>query len=318
MKKSKLNNTFFLSNHELLREWNFKKNKISPYDISLGSGKKVWWKCKKGHEWEAVVCDRTLKKSKCPYCNGRMASKDYCLEKMFPLVAKEWNYKKNTIDISKITPKSGKKVWWKCEKGHEWEAVVRHRSNGSGCPYCSGRVATKENSLLYNFPFLCKEWDYKKNDINPLEILPNSHKKVWWKCKKGHEWEAIIKSRTYKNNCPYCEKIELKNGFFCDSLIDAYFILNYEKNEINFKYNDYYDKLNFGNHKFDFLINNNIYVEVTSFDERNNYNQKQYKKYLKTIGLKRDFVQNFLNKKFIFIQKQLSKKELEFVRSNIY
>ena len=34
---------------------------------------------------------------------------------------------------------------------------------------------------------------------------PTSHKKVWWKCSKGHEWEAMIANRfDKKRGCPYC------------------------------------------------------------------------------------------------------------------
>ncbi|MCD8196887.1 MAG: zinc-ribbon domain-containing protein, partial [Lachnospiraceae bacterium] len=32
-----------------------------------------------------------------------------------------------------------KKVWWKCENGHEWRATIASRSNGCGCPVCLGR-----------------------------------------------------------------------------------------------------------------------------------------------------------------------------------
>ncbi|MBQ4587207.1 MAG: zinc-ribbon domain-containing protein, partial [Clostridia bacterium] len=34
---------------------------------------------------------------------------------------------------------SHKKAWWKCDKGHEWQARIASRNKGSGCPYCSGR-----------------------------------------------------------------------------------------------------------------------------------------------------------------------------------
>ena len=38
-----------------------------------GSGKKVWWKCPEGHEWEAVIANRTKRRSGCPFCAGNMA-----------------------------------------------------------------------------------------------------------------------------------------------------------------------------------------------------------------------------------------------------
>ena len=30
------------------------------------------------------------------------------------------------------------------------------------------------------------------------------HAKVWWKCKNGHEWEAVIHTRVKGVGCPYC------------------------------------------------------------------------------------------------------------------
>ncbi|MFJ7851151.1 zinc-ribbon domain-containing protein [Peribacillus sp. NPDC097206] len=35
--------------------------------------------------------------------------------------------------------------------------------------------------------------------LTPFDVFPNSSKKVWWICKKGHEWEARIYSRNKGN-----------------------------------------------------------------------------------------------------------------------
>ena len=57
-----------------------------------------------------------------------------------PTLAKEWNFEKNgTLTPDQVTAKSHKKVWWKCGKGHEWEAIVVNRTRGLGCPFCAGR-----------------------------------------------------------------------------------------------------------------------------------------------------------------------------------
>ena len=48
-----------------------------------------------------------------------------------------WNYQKNNnINIETITLGSNKKVWWKCDKGHEWEAKIVNRTKGAGCQIC--------------------------------------------------------------------------------------------------------------------------------------------------------------------------------------
>ena len=46
---------------EIIEEWDFKKNiKIKPTQVTIGSSKKVWWKCNScGNEWEAPIYSRT-------------------------------------------------------------------------------------------------------------------------------------------------------------------------------------------------------------------------------------------------------------------
>lgn len=54
----------------------------------------------------------------------------------------EWHWEKNSelgLYPNLLTHQSNKKAWWRCSKGHEWEAAINNRSNGRKCPYCSGR-----------------------------------------------------------------------------------------------------------------------------------------------------------------------------------
>lgn len=203
-------NSILFSNPEIAKEWNYEKNgNLKPEHLLSNSNKKVWWKCNKGHEWQANIDVRT-RGSGCPYCSGRYAVKgENDLQLVNPIIAKEWNYEKNDgLSPEDITPNSGKKVWWKCSKGHEWQAKIYHRNNGSGCPYCSGRYAIKgENDLLTINPILAKEWNCEKNiGLSPKDVTTNSHKKVWWKCSEGHEWQAQIGNRHKGNGCPICAK----------------------------------------------------------------------------------------------------------------
>lgn len=47
----------------------------------------------------------------------------------------------------------------------------------------------------------------KTEELKPCNLKIKSNKKVWWKCKNGHEWQAIISNRTNKNQgCPFCKK----------------------------------------------------------------------------------------------------------------
>ena len=58
-----------------------------------------------------------------------------------------------------LTLGSHKKVWWKCNKGHEWQAQLANRNYGNGCPYCAGQWAIQgETDLETNDPLLASEW----------------------------------------------------------------------------------------------------------------------------------------------------------------
>ena len=121
-----------------------------------------------------------------------------------------WNFKKNK-DISpyEIGAGTSKKVWWKCPKGHEWQASVVSRKNGTGCPYCSGKkILSGYNDFATKNPKLIKEWDYNKNIIKPNTIAESYKERIWWKCSKcGYEWQAKIISRIRGAKCPHCKSI---------------------------------------------------------------------------------------------------------------
>ncbi|PEQ44872.1 zinc-ribbon domain-containing protein [Bacillus cereus] len=54
-----------------------------------------------------------------------------------PELAKQWHETKNgTLTPYDVTRSSSKRVWWKCNEGHEWETSVNNRAYGSGCLYC--------------------------------------------------------------------------------------------------------------------------------------------------------------------------------------
>ena len=207
---------FVIDNPTLAAEWNYEKNgNLHPEKMLLGSHKKAWWKCDKGHEWEAVIKSRNIGRG-CPVCAGRIALKGYNdLATLNPKLAAEWNFEKNEeLKPDQFTIGSHQKVWWKCEKGHEWEAEIKNRNAGRGCPVCAGRIALKGyNDLATLNPKVAVEWNYEMNNgLTPADVLPNSNKKVWWQCEKGHEWEAAIASRNAGCGCPVCSS-ERKTSF---------------------------------------------------------------------------------------------------------
>lgn len=193
----------------MLKEWDYEKNEIEPQSLTVGSNKKVWWKCFQNHSYQASIYNR-LKGTGCPYCANKKVLIGYNdLQTTHPQLANEWNYPKNDKTPSQYTAGSGKKVWWKCKNGHEWEAIVYSRANGVNCPICSGRKSLKGyNDLTTIYPEILELWDYSKNiNISPTELSCGSHKKVWWKCKNGHEYERFVYNQVSRNGkCPICKE----------------------------------------------------------------------------------------------------------------
>ena len=195
---------------ELMAEWNWEKNNelgLDPNKITYGSNKKVWWKCKRGHEWEATISSRAFGNN-CPYCSNKKVLVGYNdLATTHPELSKQWHPTKNeNLTPIDVTSGSGKKVWWICDEGHEWQAIINSRARGKGCPYCFGRyVITNKTDLATTHPEIAKQWHPTKNgDLKPTDVMCGSMKKVWWVCDEGHEWQASINSRARGNGCPYC------------------------------------------------------------------------------------------------------------------
>ncbi len=136
------------------------------------------------------------------------------LASVHPELIPEWSERNLPLTPDKITFGSNKRVWWKGACGHEWETSVKARSKGEKCPICSGaRVIEGINDLATLKPLLSQEW-FEKNKLKPTEVSVASHKKIIWKCKHGHEWEASVKSRTINGTgCPYCSHNKVLAGF---------------------------------------------------------------------------------------------------------
>ena len=206
--QSEKENSLAVRNPKLASQWHPTKNGcLLPEYVSVSSNKKVWWICEKEHEWQAIINSRQ-KGSGCPYCAGQKAILGYNdLNTVNPMLASQWHPSKNgNLSSNQLTENSNKMVWWICEKGHEWKAIVYDRKNGCNCPICSGhQILIGYNDLATVNTELALQWHPIKNGVlTPQDVTAGSGKKVWWKCKNGHEWQAVISSRNAGYGCPYC------------------------------------------------------------------------------------------------------------------
>ncbi len=216
--KACLTNNLAITNPEIIEEWDNTKNNISPFEITHGSHKIVWWKCKNRHEYQSTP-NRRSSGIGCPYCSGKKVCTDNSLQVLAPEVAKLWDTKKNNgLSPINFTSQSNIVVYFKCSKDSShpsfpsqiYSMVRSFKNNNNGCPYCSGLKVCLSNSILTTHPELTKFWDIIKNKgLLPSEVSHASQSKHWWRCPKGHSWKApsgnMIKG--YKNEssgCPHC------------------------------------------------------------------------------------------------------------------
>ena len=122
--------------------------KINPENITYGNKScPLRWKCKKGHEWITPAAARTIRNNNCPYCSGHKVSelnslKNWCdtHQDIGEQIRQEFTGKLadgTTISLDEISFGSCKKVVWKCQNGHIWQASVNNRTyHYNQCPFC--------------------------------------------------------------------------------------------------------------------------------------------------------------------------------------
>ena len=209
-------NDLLTINPGLIDEWDYKENKgIDPHTIGPNSNIKVAWVCKKGHHWRAVVSQRN-RGIGCPICSNKLivpGVNDFAT--VHPELLAEWNYKKNVgISPDSVPPSGAKKVWWICSKGHEYQATLNKRHNGTGCPYCCGnKLLPGFNDLQTIYPEIAASWDYVKNgELKPNGITAHNNTRIWWRCERGHSWRTSVDNRAKGKGCPHCSGRIITSG----------------------------------------------------------------------------------------------------------
>lgn len=190
---------------DLLEQWDYNKNIVSPYDVSYGTYKSYYFKCPTDKHDSELICIRNLirtiyKRDKCTKCNSFAQSliNQYGQD----AVAKYWDYELNEVDPWKISYKNNALVYIKCQKTDyhgSYQVSPNHfNKDGARCPYCFHRKIHPKDSLAqycidsYGKDFLDKYWDYNKNIKSPWEISPKTNKKVYFKCLNNPNHESFL------------------------------------------------------------------------------------------------------------------------------
>jgi len=133
----------------LEKYWDYKKNIISPWEISFGSKKIIWIKCqeKDYHGSYKIISKNFSIGQRCSYCSGNDIHIKDSLGILYPKILGIWS-DKNKDTPYEYAPKSNKKIWFKCKDGnHEDYLRCINESNvyNFRCPNC---VREREESFL--------------------------------------------------------------------------------------------------------------------------------------------------------------------------
>ncbi len=241
------------TNPELVNGWwDFDKNSeigLSPKEVSRGSKTVVWWRCPKGHSFKQPIHKRTSRKLSCPVCTGHLTVSginDFAT--LFPEVAKEWHPTKNgDLKPSDFSKKNGRRVWWQCQYGHEWEQSIKERANGLGCPFCSSRRLTSfsEQAIFYYVKKLYPDAVNRYKDIfdNGMELdiyIPSIKFAIefdggyWHKGEDAHKKE-IEKYSICQSNGITLHRVKESNDESWDDVADAIYYVNEKANRRNYR-----------------------------------------------------------------------------------
>lgn len=195
--------------NDLLDRWDYDLNKCTPYDVSISSTFKKYFKCPKGiHKSELKSLDNIRKQygsCQCIQCNS---IGQFGIDNVDPDFLGKYVSEKNTFDLMQIHRRSMKKIWIKCQDTdyhQDYEITASNFAAGKRCPYCSKKKLDKKDSLGYLYPQAFDFWVEKKT--TPYDYFPKSNKKVYWNCSVHGQYKRRICDMVKSDfMCPQCVK----------------------------------------------------------------------------------------------------------------
>ena len=211
---------------ELMEEWNWARNEgLNPSDFSCGSSRKVWWKCKNGHEWEAQIKNRS-RGSGCKQCyhnrQKNMLPVNGLLKSHEEFLADLRRKNKNDLIIIGKYKTARDLIEWECKScGKHFFSYAKHIYAMTGfCKECNTkRIA--EKTIIESATSFYEKLNKRENAPRLLEDYKGMNFPIKVQCKKcDYVWSASPNNLLkYVHECPECAKIKsrkLHEEFLCE------------------------------------------------------------------------------------------------------
>ncbi|MCY1057454.1 zinc-ribbon domain-containing protein [Nannocystis sp. SCPEA4] len=150
-------------------------------------GDKLKFRCERGHEWEAEA--RKIREGHwCARCRRSLADMD-------AMVADRGGRCVSTKYVDFDTP-----LRWECARGHRFTSRPRNIRLGTWCQACR-----REDSWVA----AVREIAASRGGVLLSERNLQSHKKLLWRCARGHEWRSAAGNILNDRWCPHCADTRL-------------------------------------------------------------------------------------------------------------
>lgn len=203
---------------EYALDWDYKENgDATPETVSWRSNHRASWKCH--------LCGKTSvrpvggkaytysKEGPSGGCRGRLCPRrprtilprESSLHRWGDEVVDSFCLESNAPDTPDTVSHGAKRVLtWRClaDPSHPNYLLSLPSRRKTGCPRCS--------SIGCKMPELAAQWHPTKNrHLTPYDVTRGCHRRVWWQCLHGHEWQATVANRTHAANPTGCGDCQL-------------------------------------------------------------------------------------------------------------
>jgi hypothetical protein len=93
------------------------------------------------------------------------------------------------------------KLWWKCAKGHKWDATPDSIKRGNWCRRCGREKSAEARKLGIE---VARQLAKERGGKCLSEVYINARSPLLWQCKEGHQWSAPLDS--VKNQGTWCRR----------------------------------------------------------------------------------------------------------------
>lgn len=186
MNKRQQNKIIRLNN---CREYAISRGGVCLSNEYIKADSNLSWICEKLHEWDSSYSNTVSAKHWCKKCYteqqrlGIEVARDIAIEHRGTCLTNEYISNKQ-------------KLRWRCEKLHEWDAILKEVRGGTWCPHCRDDIKFGLDD--------CNQWAIEKGGECVSDEYLGFRVNISWRCKFNHEWETTphrIRAGSWCHEC---------------------------------------------------------------------------------------------------------------------